>query len=167
MKAKTLVILLVLVAVLAAIKLIFLSPKQDKPSATQSGKKPVVLVKAVEVKSANVQNTINLSATILANEEVALKPEAAGKIIELSISEGSKVSKGQLLVKTNDANLQAQLKKMLVQKKLAMEKEQRLKQLLAIKGVSQDEYDSAVPALDAATADVAILQAQIQDTEIR
>ena len=167
MKNKFLVVVIVLVVVLALIKIFFLSPKQDQPGAGQNNKKPVALVKVVTVKNANVQNIILLSATILANEEVALKPEAGGKIVELSISEGSKVQKGQLLVKTNDANLQAQYKKMLVQKKLAAEKEQRLKQLLVIKGVSQDEYDSAVSALDAATADVAVLQAQIQDTEIR
>src|ERR1035437_10216498 len=167
MKNKFLIVIIVLVVVLALIKIFFLSPKQDLAGGPQNNKKPIALVRVVTVKSANVQNTIILSANILANEEVNLKPEAGGKIIELLITEGSKVQKGQLLVKTNDANLQAQLKKMIVQQKLATEKEQRLKQLLSIKGISQDEYDSALSALNAASADVELLKAQIQDTEIR
>jgi len=167
MKNKFLIVIIVLVVVLALIKIFFLSPKQEQAGGAQNNKKPVALVRVVAVKSANVQNTIILSANILANEEVNLKPEAGGKIIELLITEGSKVQKGQLLVKTNDANLQAQLKKMIVQQKLASEKEQRLKQLHAINGVSQDEYDSALSALNGANADVELLKAQIQDTEIR
>ena len=159
--------MIVLVIMLALIKIFFLSPKHEQGGGAQNNKKPVALVRAVAVKSANVQNTITLSANVMANEEVNLKPEAGGKIIELLITEGSKVQKGQLLVKTNDANLQAQLKKMIVQQKLASEKEQRLKQLLSIKGVSQDEYDIALSTLNAANADVELLKAQIQDTEIR
>ncbi len=166
MKNKSLIVIIVLVVLLALIKIFFLSPKQGQ-SGGQSGKQLIALVKTITVKNSEVQNTITLSATILANEEVNLKPEVGGKIIELLITEGGKVQKGQLLVKINDANLQAQLKKMIVQQKLAAEKEQRLKQLLNIKGVSQDEYDVVLSTLNAANADVELLKAQIQDTEIR
>ena len=167
MKNRSLIIIITLVLVLALIKIFFLTPKKEQ-GGPQGGKTaPTALVKTFTVKSSVVENAISLSATILANEEVILKPEVSGKIIELSITEGAKVQKGQLLVKTNDANLQAQLKKMIVQQKLAAEKEQRLKQLLAVKGVSQDEYDSALSALNAANADVELIKAQIQDTEIR
>jgi membrane fusion protein (multidrug efflux system) len=167
MKAKTLIILIVIIAILAVVKLVFLTPKQEQPGNGATAKAPVALVQAVAVKNAEVQNVITLAASLLANEEVELKPETAGKIIQLLITEGAKVQKGQLLVKINDANLQAQLKKMVVQQKLAEEKEQRLKQLLSIKGVSQDEYDVALTAFNAANADVELLKAQIMDTEVR
>jgi membrane fusion protein, multidrug efflux system len=166
MKAKTIVILVVLVAVLAAIKLIFLSPKQPQ-AGPANGKAPMVPVSVVVVKEVNVQNKITVSGNVMANEEALLKPEAAGKIISLNITEGAEVQKGQLLAKLNDATLQAQFKKAAVQQKLTTEKEQRLKQLLAVKGVSQDEYDVSLSNLNAANADIDLLKAQIMETEIR
>src|SRR6185503_1531994 len=128
MKTKTIVILVVLVAVLAAIKLIFLSPKQPQ-AGPANGKAPTVPVSVVVVKDGNVKNKITVSGNVMANEEALLKPESSGKIISLEITEGAEVQKGQLLAKLNDATLQAKLKKATVQQNLASEKEQRLKQL--------------------------------------
>jgi len=70
-------------------------------------------------------------------------------------------------VKINDADLQAQFKKLMSQLDLAKENEARMKKLLNIKGVSIEEYESAVNALNAARADIALVQAQIDKTEIR
>ncbi|MGZ3863653.1 MAG: efflux RND transporter periplasmic adaptor subunit [Bacteroidia bacterium] len=167
MKAKTLLIIVLVVAVLAVIKIVFLSPAKPPAGPAAGGKTPPVLVSAVVVKSARVQNKITVAGSVIANEEAMLKPESAGKIISLEIKEGAEVQKGQLLAKLNDAPLQAQLKKVTVQQKLAAEKEQRLKQLLEVKGVSQDEYDIALSNLNAANADIELLRAQIMETEIR
>ncbi|HWY37868.1 MAG TPA: efflux RND transporter periplasmic adaptor subunit [Bacteroidia bacterium] len=168
MKAKTIVILVVVIAVLAAIKIIFLSPKQQQGGQQQGNKQvPAVPVTVVIVKSATVENKITVSGNILANEEAMLKSETAGKMISLEVNEGAEVQKGQLIAKINDATLQAQLKKAKVQQKLAQEKEQRLKQLLAVKGISQDEYDVALTALNSANADIDLLNAQIMETEVR
>jgi membrane fusion protein (multidrug efflux system) len=167
MKKKTVIILLTIIAVLALIKMFFLSPKQPQSGGQAGNKQPVVAVSVVVVKDENIQNKITVSGNVMANEEALLKPESAGKIISLEIVEGANVQKGQLLAKLNDAALQAQLKKATVQQKLAAEKEQRLKQLLAVKGVSQDEYDVSLSNLNAANADIDLLKAQIMETEIR
>src|SRR5436309_380012 len=50
------------------------------------------------------------SGSLLAREEVDLKTETAGRITAIRFKEGSKVRKGDLLVKLNDAELQAQLR---------------------------------------------------------
>lgn len=167
MKSKTLLIIIMIVAALALIKIFYLSPK--KAGAPQGGAKqaPAVPVTVVIVKSAEVENKISVSGSILANEEAMLKPEMAGKIISLQVKEGTQVQKGQLIAKINDATLQAQLRKAQVQQSLATDKEQRLKQLLGIKGVSQDEYDVALSTLNASNADIDLLKAQIMETEVR
>ncbi|MBL0330560.1 MAG: biotin/lipoyl-binding protein [Bacteroidetes bacterium] len=54
-----------------------------------------------------LSNEVYASGTIMANEEVELRPELSGKITQLNFTEGTKVTKGQLLVKINDADLQA------------------------------------------------------------
>lgn len=166
MKARTLLIIVLIIAVLAAIKIFFLSsknPSQGGPGAKQ----PPVPVSVFVVKNNRVENKLVVSGNVIANEEAMLKPESAGKIISLEVKEGTEVQKGQLLAKLNDAPLQAQLKKAMVQQKLAEEKEGRLKQLLAVKGVSQDEYDVALTTLNAANADVDLIKAQIMETEVR
>ena len=43
------------------------------------------------------------------DEEVDLSFETSGKIIDINFTEGSFVTKGQLLAKVNDSQLQAQL----------------------------------------------------------
>jgi membrane fusion protein (multidrug efflux system) len=167
MRTKTFVIIALIIAVLALIKIFFLSPKQPQQGGPAGGKAPAVPVSVVVVKGATVQNKITVSGNVMANEEALLKPESPGKIISLDIKEGAEVQKGQLLAKLNDASLQAQLKKGGVQQKLAAEKELRLKQLLAVKGVSQDEYDVVLSNLNSANADIDVLKAQIMETEIR
>lgn len=167
MRAKTLLIIILVIAVLAVIKIFFLSPAQVPAGPGAGGKAPAVPVTVVVVQDAKVENKITVAGSVIANEEALLKPESAGKIISLEIKEGAEVQKGQLLAKLNDAPLQAQLKKATVQQKLAAEKEQRLKQLLDVKGVSQDEYDIALSNLNASNADIDLLKAQIMETEIR
>jgi len=114
-----------------------------------------------------LQNNIYSSGTILAAEEVQLRPETSGKLIAVLFKEGTTVNKGELLAKINDADLQAQLKKLNLQYKLAKEKETRIKGLLEIKGVSQEEYDIAANELETISADMEFTKAQIAKTEIR
>ncbi|HTA62050.1 MAG TPA: efflux RND transporter periplasmic adaptor subunit [Bacteroidia bacterium] len=166
MKAKTLITISSIVVALALIKIFFLSPKQTKAAGPQAGKGPVVTIKAVVVKTGNVENKLILSGTVLANEEAILKPEVSGKIISMQIKEGGEVEKGQLLVKINDADLQAQLAKQVALQKINEEKERDLKALLAVKGVSQEEYDLALSTVQQTKADIDLTQAQIAKTEI-
>ena len=167
MKAKTLITISSIVAALVLIKIFFLSPKQAKAAGPQAGKGSVVTIKAVVVKTGNVENKLVLSGTVLANEEAILKPEVSGKIISMQIREGGEVEKGQLLVKINDADLQAQLAKQVSLQKINEEKERDLKALLAVKGVSQEEYDLALSTVQQTKADIDLTQAQIAKTEIR
>ncbi|HXU25896.1 MAG TPA: efflux RND transporter periplasmic adaptor subunit [Bacteroidia bacterium] len=167
MKPKTLIIIGSIVVAFVLIKIFFLSPKQAKVAGPQTGKGPVVTIKAVVVKAGNVENKLILSGTVLANEEAILKPEVSGKIISLQIKEGAEVEKGQLLVKINDADLQAQLAKQVAMQKINEEKEQDLKALLDIKGVSKEEYDLALSTVQQTKADVDLIRAQIAKTEIR
>ncbi len=167
MKPKTLILIVVIIVALVLIKIFFLSPKQTKIAGPQAGKGPVVTIKAIVAQSGNVENKLVLSGTVLANEEAVLKPEVSGKIILMHINEGAEVEKGQLLVKINDADLQAQLAKQAAMQRINEEKERDLKALLAVKGVSQEEYDLALSTVQQSKADMDLIQSQIAKTEIR
>ncbi len=165
-KLKFPLILLAIVAVLAVVKIFYLTPKDTK-AGPGKGPAPVAPVSIYVVKSEILDNKVYSSGTISANEEVELHPEVSGKIVHLNIQEGKHVRKGELLLKINDADLQAQLRKLELQIKLAQEREQRQKKLLEINGVSQEDYDIAMNQLGTIYADVDFTKAQIDKTEIR
>ncbi len=144
-----------------------LHPAESAPSGPPKGAVKQMNVTGFVVAPKSLANNILASGSLLASEEVELHPEMAGKIIDLNLNEGHPVTKGTLLVKLFDADLQAQLRKLLAQKSTAEKTEGRLKQLLAINGVGQQEYDVALTQVNSLQADIDLVQAQISKTEIR
>lgn len=169
MKPKTIWTLIIIAAVIGLLVWIKIKKNADEAAkiAQPSTKGQPILVSGYVVTPQSVDNKVAATGSILANEEVELKCETAGKIIGLYLKEGSHVRKGELLVKINDADLQAQLKKAQSMVKLDEENEVREKKLWEINGISKEEYDVAVTTLNGAKADVELIQAQIQKTEIR
>jgi membrane fusion protein (multidrug efflux system) len=96
-----------------------------------------------------------------------LRSEATGKVTGIYFTEGSRVSKGQLLVKINDNDLQAQLKKMVLQDTLLSRDEFRKKSLLEMNAISKEEYDNALTQLQSTRAEKSYVLAQIEKTEVR
>jgi len=158
-------LLLVVAAVIVYNKI--LHPKDATPKGPAGGPPKEMMVQAYVVSPQLLENSIQASGTLLASEEINLQAEIAGKIVMLNLQEGSQVSKGTMLAKLYDADLQAQLKKLILQRETAHKTEKRLAQLLTINGVGQQEYDNALTQLNNITADIEILQAQISKTEIR
>ena len=124
------------------------------------------MVSAIVVSPSTIYDKINSTGTVIANEEVELRNEIPGRVVHIYFKEGTHVNKGELLVKIFDNDLQAQLKKISLQKILAEKNESRQKDLLAIKGISQQDYDEALNALDAVKADIDLVKSQIEKTEI-
>ena len=164
---KTWILILLIIAALIAIKKIFLPPVDTSAPGGPGGKTPPVGVNVITVHPVPLDETINTTGTLAANEEVELRAELAGRITHLDFKEGSNVTKGQLLAKVNDAELQAQLNKINLAIKLAEQKVERNKKLLQIQGISQEEYDVLQNELESLKADRDVLRSQIDKSEIR
>lgn len=161
------IIIVVVLVILGLIKIFLLSkPEEQKKQDKGKDSKPQN-VNIYVVNPETLENKITSAGTIISDMEAELKPEIAGRVIKILFIEGKTVKKGQLLVKLNDADLQAQLKKLKIQLKLANDKEQRLKKLLGINGISQEEYDIALSQVETLIAEIELIQAQIDKTEIR
>ncbi|MCX7797636.1 MAG: efflux RND transporter periplasmic adaptor subunit [Melioribacter sp.] len=159
------VILLVILFILILPKVIINKKKNEtKPSNPRFQE---LTVKALIVKPGFLQNKIFSNGTLMSNEEVELRTEISGKITQILFEEGKHVKKGELLVKINDAELQATLKKNKSRETLARDKEYRYRQLLEKNLTSQQEYDVALEELNSVLADIEYTQAQIQKTEVR
>ncbi|MEZ0610306.1 efflux RND transporter periplasmic adaptor subunit [Fibrella sp. WM1] len=114
-----------------------------------------------------IANAVVATGSLVANEQVDIYPEIAGRIVEMNIREGQPVAKGALLIKIYDGDLQAQLQKFRVVQENAQRTEERNKQLLQRGGISQQEYDIIVTNLKGALADIDLTKAALRRTEIR
>ena len=119
------------------------------------------------ISNQSVPKLIEVNGSVISSDFVELRPEINGRVTFLQIPEGKVVSAGTVLVKLNDADLQAQLEKIKVQLELAQTNEQRNKQLLSIKGINQSDYDVSLQQVKSYKADMAYTQSLIDKTVIK
>ncbi|MFY9116323.1 MAG: efflux RND transporter periplasmic adaptor subunit [Bacteroidales bacterium] len=104
---------------------------------------------------------------ILPAEEVNLTFEISGKVVEICFNEGEFVKKGTVLARINDAPLQAQLKKLESQVKLAQDRVYRQQALLEKDAVSREAFESVQTDYNKLMADIELVKAQLAQTELR
>jgi len=125
-----------------------------------------VPVDVVVLQPQLLDNKIFTTGTLLANEEVALRPEISGRVTSISFAEGTGVRKGDVLLRINDRELKAQLKRKEFEETQASDKEARMRRLLEVKGISQEEYDRAANALGMVRAEKEIIRSELAKTKI-
>jgi membrane fusion protein (multidrug efflux system) len=153
---------------LLAISLCTLLACQGKKDLNKKsdGPPPPAAVDVIIASPQSASSSIWLNGTVIANEQVVLHAEVSGKLTQLNLMDGATVTKGTMLARVNDADLQAQKKKIESQFELAQKTEKRLRQLLQIQGINQSEYDAALNQLNSTEADLALIQAQIEKTKL-
>lgn len=111
--------------------------------------------------------TVTAVGTLLSNEEVEIRSQVSGQVEEIAFGEGARVSRGDVLVKINDDELQAQLLRARSRLAIAEQQAERQKQLFDKQFISKEEYDNAVNELNVVRAEAQLIGAQISKTEIR
>ncbi len=124
-------------------------------------------VEGVVMEPEVLEDKIFTSGTILANEVVDLRSEMAGKVVDIQLEEGRSVREGQLLLKINDNELQAQRRRAQFQLNLAEQRAERQRRLLERGGVSQEDYDATVNEVNVLIAELDLIDARIEKSEIR
>jgi len=138
----------------------------DESERTGGNQQPLG-VDAYVVQPTSVQDQLSTTGTLRANESVALTSEASGKVTSIQFEEGSRVEEGELLLTINDAELQAQRKRLEYQLELAEDRRQRQERLLGEGGVSQETYDQTVNEVNVLESELELVEAQIEKTEVR
>ncbi|HQE35159.1 MAG TPA: efflux RND transporter periplasmic adaptor subunit [Flavobacterium alvei] len=168
MKIKHIVYTLLVIGFGAFIAYRIVSNKnKNGDSKGKDGKNKEITVNGIVIKTETFDNTISLSGSIEANEQVEIRSEISGIVEGIYFKEGSNVSKGQLLFKVNDVELRAQLQQAKTKQGLASENERRAKLLLAKEAISQEEYDVARADFKLAQSQVQLIDAQIAKTSVR
>src|SRR4030095_4775034 len=155
--------------ILSLATFIYCKAKKDNPSAAAGGPppQPALSVEAMVATNQNLSANIEIPGTILAFENTEIHPEVSGRLVKLNVNEGSYVNQGYLLAKLYDGDLQAQMRKIDVQLKIAEQTEKRQAELLKIQGISQQEYDLSLLQVQSLKADKDIISESIRKTEIR
>lgn len=141
--------------------------KKDESNNAKNSPSTVPVVDVLVATQQSVLSQIEANGTVVANEYVELKPEVSGRLTLLNVPEGKFVAKGTLIATINDADLQAQLAKSKVLLQLAQITEQRNKQLLAVNGINQSDYDASLNQVKSIEADMAYTQALINKTLVK
>ncbi len=166
-KTKTILILAAVAVVIILLAIPKLKSTEGNSNSTGRGSAGPLQVRAHITKYEVLDSKVLTTGTILANEEVDLKSEVDGKITKIFFREGSYVKAGDLLVKINDADLQAQLQSAKSRLELQKDTEYRQKQLLEKEAISQEDYDMTANQLQVNQAEVELIKARIDKTEIR
>lgn len=161
------IIIGIVLALLIASKFIFFSKKEEKIASGAKGRGNMpIAVNYYVVRPVEFSNDVFTTGKIGAFNQIDIFPEVSGRISNIYFKEGETVRKGTLLLKLNDADLQAQLLKVRNQLKLSEQKLGRLRKLLSINGISQEELDMQENEYLTFKADEAFISAQLAKTNI-
>ncbi len=167
-RTRNLVLALIAIAILLAVVLPRITSTANiSANSLATIDEPALSVEALVLRPETVKQIIRTSGTLLPNEQVSLFGETAGRITKIYFKEGSLIRAGDLLVKVNDAELRARLRKAQYDEKFAADREFRQRRQFDDKLISQEAYDVALNALNTVKAEIDLIKAQIAKTEIR
>lgn len=141
------------------------SNNAKKGSSPTEGRSTLT-VEAQVLAVKNLDITSTYTGSMLANEEIDIRPEISAKVTGIHFKEGSIVTKGTLLVKMFDKDLQANLKSNQLQLELATKELDRKKELYQFKGISKEELDISENNFNTLKATQDLIKAQISKTEL-
>jgi len=146
-----------------------LSCKEAKmeTAPTRNSGTPALPVDIMVALPSTLAANVEVPGSVLAFEETEIHPEVAGRIVTLNLQEGGYLKENDLIAKLYDGDLQAQMRKLDVQLKIADQTEKRQAELLKIQGISQQEYDLSLLNVQSLKADMDIVKEAIRKTEIR
>lgn len=133
-------------------------------SASAQQKQPV---EVVAVARRDLVETLALVGSLAANETAQLRAEIAGQVRSVAFNEGERVTKGQLLLKIDDAELRAQLAQSEARFRLAELNLKRSENLTEARSMSQAEADRVRSEFSAAEADLQLLRVRLAKMEIK
>lgn len=124
-----------------------------------------VTVAAVAVRPS--ERVVTFVGTLYGSDEVTLSSQLDGQIEAVAADLGDRVDKGQVLARIEDAQLRARLREAEAHLQKARADEERGRQLLGSKVISQVEYETMKTAAAVAEAQRDTLSVLLRYTEVR
>lgn len=111
MKKKSIIIAVIAISVLAFAALVGsrVQQKKARAEALKAQVPPPAAVSVSPPRLGRMQDSLHLTGNVVSQQSVQLVPKVTGRLISLSVKEGSPVYKGQVLGELDHAELDAQL----------------------------------------------------------
>lgn len=141
-----------------------------KKTAPQGGPASASLrqpVEVVNVSRRDLIESLSLVGSLAANETAQLRAEISGQVRAVQFQEGDRVTKDQVLVKIDDAELRAQLAQAEAAFHLAELNLKRSENLTEARSMSQAEADRVRSEHASAQAARSLLRVRVAKTEIK
>lgn len=155
--------------ILAALFAFTAGCSEDKPQ--QQNQTPQVGV--VEMKPENVPSTIELAGRVASNATAEVRPQVSGIILKRLFEEGSNVVAGQQLYQIDPAIYQAQYDTAVANQlkaKTAMDNARKIMdrytEIIKVKGVSQQEFDTATSTYNQSRAEFEVARSAVETAKI-
>ncbi len=126
-----------------------------------------ISIEAVAAYRDTVIEEIVATGSIEAMQQVALRPDVDGRVVELLFREGQRVSEGQALIKIDDAELAAQVERARADRDLARQALERTRQLLADRAAAPADLERAEAQARVAEASLELLELRLSRTVVR
>lgn len=128
------------------------------PAATQ--------VEAAKVSIGPLSERVTAVGSLAANESVIIRPEVAGRVVEIGFEEGRPVAKGAVLLKLDDSINRAEVAEAAARLELAKRNHARIEELAAGRIATERQRDEARSSLDVGTATVELARVRLDKTRI-
>jgi membrane fusion protein (multidrug efflux system) len=79
------------------------------PAQAQTNAAPQVPVEAAKVEVGPLSERVTAVGSLASNESIIVRPEVAGRIVEIGFEEGQPVKQGTVMVKLDDSLNQAEV----------------------------------------------------------
>lgn len=142
---------------------------QEEPATTVVSAAPARTIQAsvVEVKPTMVPIRVEVTGQVAAMFQATLSSRIQGTIETLLVREGTQVSKGQVLIRLDSRDLQADLARVHAEIENAKAHLDRMNQLYAQDAVSKQEMENATRAYRVAEANRKAVEAQLSYTTVK
>jgi len=153
---------------LAALAAIVIAASSPRPPAggAQSAPRPAVPVEAAQVTVGPLSERVTAVGSLRSNESVVIRPEIAGRVVEIGFKEGQPVEKGNLLLKLDDSIATAELAQDRARHELANRNYKRTEELYSNKVATARARDEARSNLDVAAASVDLAKVKLEKMHI-
>jgi len=135
--------------------------------AAGSPSQRVQVVEVAPVVRSDLREAMSVVGSVEANESAQIRPEISGLVQGIYFEEGQAVTRGQLLMKIDDAELRAQYAQVEARFDLATRNVERSENLSESRTIPQSEYDRARSEFAAARAELEVLKLRIEKTSVK
>lgn len=146
--------------------LFLLACESSEKQTSNDVQKSTTLVEVIVVEEGILNEKIQSTGTLAANESTQLSADIGGIIKKISFKEGQKVKQGDLLLELRNNDLSADLEEARARKDLSKKQFERAQKLLEAEGISRELLEEREANMKELSANYQMIEAELAKTKV-